>query len=237
VTIARVPLVLSVAALITAGLSWFVLGRQIQDLRDAQRELVSEMAARQKSPVLNVAGAPTRGSERALVALVEFSDYECPFCIRHFTQTMPRIESAYVQTGRVLYVFQDFPVDALHPAAIRAHEAGRCAADQGRFWEMHATLFSPAGSHTPELLEQRAAGAGLEMTAYRECVSSGRHNEGVRRSVRNGEALGIQGTPSFAIGVRNPDTGEVRVLQAISGAQPFETFARALEAALKKLGG
>ena len=136
---------LSVAALITAALSWFVTGRQIQDLRDAQRALVAEMAANQNAAVVNVAGAPSRGSARAVVALVEFTDYECPFCIRHFTQTMPRLDSTYIQTGRVLYVFHDFPVDELHPAAIRAHEAGRCAADQGRFWDLHATLFSPAG--------------------------------------------------------------------------------------------
>ena len=233
---ARLPLLLSVAALITAAVSWVVTGRQVQDLREAQRALVAEMAASRNAAAVNIAGAPTRGSDSALVALVEFSDYECPFCIRHFTQTMPRIESAYVQTGRVLYVFQDFPVDALHPAAIRAHEAGRCAADQGRFWELHGTLFSPAGSHTPELLEQRAAAAGLKMEAYRECVSTGRYNEAVRQSVKNGQALGIQGTPSFVIGVRDPKTQEVRVLQAISGAQPFETFARAIEAALKKMG-
>lgn len=232
----RLPLVLSIAALITAALSWFVTGRQVQDLRDAQRALVSEMAASQNAATVSVAGAPSRGSDSALVALVEFSDYECPFCIRHFTQTMPRIESTYVQTGRVRYVFHDFPVDALHPAAIRAHEAGRCAADQGRFWELHATLFSPAGSHTPDLLEKRAADAGLKMDAYRECVSTGRYNEAVKQAVKTGQALGIQGTPSFVIGLHDPKTQQVRVLQAISGAQPFETFARALEAALKKIG-
>lgn len=233
---ARLPVVLSIAALITAALSWFVTGRQVQDLREAQRALVSEMAANQNAAVVNVASAPSRGSQSAVVALVEFTDYECPFCIRHFTQTMPRIDSTYIQTGRVRYVFQDFPVDALHPAAIRAHEAGRCAADQGRFWDLHATLFSPAGSHTPELLEKRAADAGLKMEAYRECVSSGRYTDAVKRSVKQGQALGIQGTPSFVIGVLDRKTDEVRVLQAISGAQPFEAFARAIEAALKKMG-
>jgi protein-disulfide isomerase len=236
VNTARLPLVLSVAALVTAALSWLVTGRQIQDLRDAQRTLVSEVAANQNAAVINIKGASSRGSDRAVVALVEFTDYECPFCIRHYTQTMPRIDSTYVQTGRLLYVFQDFPVDALHPAAIKAHEAGRCAADQGRFWEMHATLFSPAGSHTPELLEKRASDAGLKMEAYRECVSTGRYTDAVKRSVKNGQALGIQGTPSFVIGVRDPATDEVRVLQAFSGAHPFEYFARAIETALKKMG-
>lgn len=234
---ARLPLVLSIAALITAALGWFVTGRQVESLREGQRTLVNEIAAARKAPVLDVKNAPSRGSDSAVVALVEFSDYECPFCIRHFTQTMPRIESTYVNTGRVRYVFRDFPVDQLHPAAIRAHEAGRCAGDQGRFWEMHAGLFSPAGSHTPELLEKRAAEAGLKLDAYRACVSNGRQADAVRASVAEGQTLGIQGTPSFFIGVRDPKTEEVRVLQAISGAQSFEVFARALETALKKVGG
>lgn len=232
----RVPLLLSIAALVAAALGWFVSSRQIQDLRQAQRELVTDVAAAKRSAMLDVSGAPARGSEAAVVALVEFSDYECPFCIRHFTQTWPQIEAAYVHTGRVRYVFQDFPVDELHPAAVRAHEAGRCAADQGRFWEMHAGLFSPAGSHTPPLLEKRAAEVGLKLDEYRACVSSGRHTQAVRRSVSEGQRLGIQGTPSFLVGVRDPKTDEVRVLQAISGAQPFEVFARAIEMTLKKLG-
>jgi protein-disulfide isomerase len=232
----RVPLLLSIAALIVAAAGWFVSSRQIQQLRDGQRELVTDVAAARRSAVIDVSGSPARGSESAVVALVEFSDYECPFCIRHFTQTWPQIEAAYVNTGRVRDVFQDFPVDQLHPAAIRAHEAGRCAADQGRFWEMHAGLFSPAGSHTAELLEKRAADVGLRLDEYRACVSSGKHTQAVRKSVTEGQRLGIQGTPSFLVGVRDPKTDEVRVLQAISGAQQFEVFSRAIEMTLKKLG-
>jgi protein-disulfide isomerase len=236
VTTGRLPLLLSIAALITAALGWVVSSRHIQNLREAQRELVTDLAAAQRSAVIDVSGSPARGSDSAVVALVEFSDYECPFCIRHFAQTWPQIEAAYVNTGRVRYVFQDFPVDQLHPAAIRAHEAGRCAADQGRFWDMHAGLFSPAGSHTAELLDKRAADAGLKLDEYRACVSSGKHTQAVRKSITEGQRLGIKGTPSFLVGVRNPRTEEVRVLQAVHGAQQFEVFARAIEMTLKKLG-
>jgi len=232
----RLPLVLSAAALVAAALGWFVTGRQVQELREGQHALVAELASLRKMPLLDVTGAPARGSDAAVVAIVEFSDYECPFCIRHFMKTMPQIEATYVQTGRVRYVFRDFPVDALHPAAVRAHEAGRCAADQGRFWEMHAGLFSPAGSHTPELLEKRAAAAGLSLDAYRACVGDGRQASAVRKSVAEGQGLGIQGTPSFFIGARDPATEQVRVLQVISGAHPYEVFATAIDAALKKMG-
>ncbi len=230
----RIPLLVSGAALLAATLVWLVQSRQIEDLREGQRTLVSEVAAIRKVPVIDVTGSPARGSDTAVVTLIEFSDYECPFCIRHFKQTMPRLEADYVDTGRVRYVFRDLPVDQLHPGAIRAHEAGRCADEQGKFWSLHPLLFGPPGSHTPELLEQRAGEAGLSMEAFRACVASGRATEPVRRSVREAEELGANGTPSFFIGLRDRATNQVRVLQAISGAHPYEVFARALDAALKR---
>jgi protein-disulfide isomerase len=232
----RLPLVLSIAALVTAGVSWFISAGQIEELRESQRALVTDVAALQKSPVIDVTGSPARGAEDAVVTLVEFSDYECPFCIRHFKQTMPKIDETYVQTGKVRYVFRDFPVDQLHPAAIRAHEAGRCADEQGKFWALHDRLFSPAGSHTPEALEARATEAGLSLDGFRACVASGRHTSGVRASASEAMGLGANGTPAFFIGLRDRATGQVKVLQAISGAHPYEVFSRAIEAALKRAG-
>ena len=232
----RLPLVLSIAALAAAAVSWFISAGQIQELREGQRSLVTSVAALQKVTVIDVTGAPARGSEDAVVTLIEFSDYECPFCIRHFKQTMPQIEANYVQAGKVRYVFRDFPVDALHPAAIRAHEAGRCADEQGKFWALHDKLFSPAGSHTPEALEARATEAGLSMAGFRACIASGRTTSAIRRSVAEVMALGANGTPAFFVGLRDRATGQVRVQQAISGAHPYEVFSRAIDAALKKAG-
>ncbi len=223
----RLPLVLSIAALATAGVSWFMSAGQIQELRESQRALVTDVAALQKQAVIDVTGAPSRGSEDAVVTLIEFSDYECPFCIRHFKQTMPQIEATYLQTGKVLYVFRDFPVDSLHPVAIRAHEAGRCAEEQGKFWPMHERLFSPAGSHTPEALEARATEAGLSLEGFRACVASGRHTSAIRRSVAEVMALGAGGTPAFFIGLRDRATGQVKVLSRRSQAPIRTTCSRA----------
>jgi protein-disulfide isomerase len=205
----RLPLILSIAALATAAVSWIVTTRQVEELRDAQRSLAGDVASLRNAPVVDVAGASSRGSSDAVVALVEFSDYECPFCIRHLKQTTPQIETDYIETGKVRYFFRDFPVDRLHPAARRAHEAGRCAGEQGKFWEMHARLFSPAGSHTPEALEQRAAEAGLKMDAYRACVTSGRMTDPVNKSVAEAMELGANGTPFFFIGVFDRDANQV----------------------------
>lgn len=232
----RTSLVLAVAALATAVLMWTFTARELDELRQSQRDLVAEVAALRKTPIIDVTGSPALGSEDAVVTLVEFSDYECPFCIRHFTQTMPQLLKNYIATGKVRYVFRDFPVDQLHPQAVRAHAAGRCADEQQRFWEMHARLFSPAGSHTPERLEQHAAAAGLTLDAYRTCVARDATTEAVRRSAAEAQALGANGTPSFFIGLRDRATGQIRVVQAISGAHPYEVFAKALDAVLKKAG-
>ena len=232
----RLPLILSVAALITAALAWVVTGRQLEDLREQQRALVSDIASLRKAPVIDVTGAPAHGPESAVVTLVEFSDYECPFCIRHFVQTMPQIQANYIDTGKVRYVFRDFPVDELHPAAIRAHEASRCADEQGHFWDLHVKLFSPPGSHIPERLEERATEAGLDLNAYRACLSGGKATAAVRRSVAEAKGFGANGTPAFFVGLRDRSTNQVRVLQFISGAHPYDVFAKALDAALKRAG-
>jgi protein-disulfide isomerase len=233
----RLPLVIAVAALVTAALAWIVTSRQVEDLREGQRALVADVAAARNMPAIDVARAPARGSESARVTLVEFSDYECPFCIRHFTQTMPLLEAAYIQTGRVRYVFRDFPVDQLHPEAVRAHVAGRCAEEQGRFWQLHPRLFSPAGSHQPPILEQHAVAAGLTLETYRACIARTATADAVRKSAAEAESLGANGTPFFFIGVRDRNTGLIRVLQTISGAHPYEVFAKALDAALARVGG
>jgi protein-disulfide isomerase len=125
-------------------------------------------------------------------------------------------------------VFKDFPIDQLHPAAIRAHQAGRCAAEQNRFWEMHQRLFSAPGTHGDEALEARAREAGLDLTQFRDCLSSGRTTAAIRESVGLAASLGANGTPAFFLGLRDPETDHVRIVRGISGAQPLEVFENAI---------
>jgi protein-disulfide isomerase len=247
-----VPGILWAAVVLALGLAvlTFVLSsRQIDQLRadvaalqEAQRELSGQAGGRRgpagpAGQTLDMAGAPARGSADATVALIEYSDYECPFCIRHFRQTMPRIDQNYVQTGKIRYVFRDFPIDQLHPQAIRAHEASHCALEQQRFWELHPRLFTPAGTHTPAALEERAREAQLDEAAFRACIASGRTTRSIRESVQQVQALGATGTPWFFVGLRDPKTERVRVLRPLGGAQPYEQFALALDAALQDAGG
>jgi protein-disulfide isomerase len=227
VLLAALAVAVSVFALVQ---SW----RQTELLRSSLRELQTEVAALRRTPILDVSGAPTLGGDDAVVTLIEFSDYECPFCVRHFQETWPQLKADYVDTGKIRYVFKDFPVDQLHPEAIRAHEAAHCAREQNRFWELHGRLFGKAGTHTPELLEQRAGEVGLDLGVFRACVESGKYTEPVRASVAQATELGATGTPAFFLGVRDPATGQVRLLQAISGAQPYSTFAKALDGLIAK---
>jgi protein-disulfide isomerase len=108
--------------------------------------------------VLSVDGAPSMGNGDAKVTLIEFSDYQCSFCGRHFSQTLPRLMTEYVKTGKVKYVLRDFPLEPIHPLAFKAAEAARCASDQGKYWEMHDRLFSNQQALGPKDLPRHAEG-------------------------------------------------------------------------------
>ncbi|MEO7191297.1 MAG: DsbA family protein [Vicinamibacterales bacterium] len=208
---------------------WLHVRRELADVKQTQRAIISQLAS-QGAATIDVSGSPALGRADAVVTLIEFSDYECPFCIRHFTQTMPQIRANYIETGKIRYVFRDLPIDELHPAAIRAHEAARCAAEQSRFWELHTRLFSAPGTHKDDSLLVRAEEAGLKMDTFKECLASGRTTAAIRQSVSAAASLGAHGTPSFFIGLRDTATDQVRIVQAVSGAQPFEAFEKAIAA-------
>ncbi len=169
------------------------LSREVSSLKDAQRQLQVDVSkklggtaatAPTAAPpsvaigkTINVNGAPSKGGANSVVTLVEFSDYECPFCIRHFNQTMPHIEADYIKPGKIDYVFRDLPIDELHPQSIRAHIAAKCATEQNKFWELHVHLFSSPGSHQPKDLDALAKQAGLNVPAFDACIASNKARE------------------------------------------------------------
>jgi protein-disulfide isomerase len=224
------PLILSIASLAVSGAVWLQMRQEVASLRTNQQRLAADLNAARGTPVIDIAGAPTRGSADAPVTLIEFADYECPYCIRHFTQTMPQIEANDVRTGKVRYVFRDFPIDSLHPGSIRAHEAAHCAIEQQKFWEIHSRLFSAPGTHTDAALDAAASAAGLKMDDFRACLASGRTTAGIRESVAAVTQLGATGTPTFFIGVRDGSPDRIRVIRAIAGAQPYSEFEKAFSA-------
>jgi protein-disulfide isomerase len=178
----------------------------------------------------SVAGAPSLGRADAPVTIVEFSDYQCPFCQRYFATTLPALKKEYVDAGKVRYVFRDHPLDQLHPLARKAAEAAHCAGEQGKFWEMHDALFGHPGTLAPSQLVEHARSIGLDGPKFGECLASGRHAARVERGLADGAAAGVQGTPGFVIGRTKP--GDVVEGTPVRGAQPLETFRQIIDRAL-----
>lgn len=181
---------------------------------------------------VSVAGRPMKGSAQATVAIVEFSDFACPFCGRYVTQTLPRITSEYIANGKIQYFFVHFPIESLHPDAFRAHQAAICAGEQGTFWEMHDRLFANQRALAAEDLAGHAKAIGLDMTDYELCVESERTAERVRQDQALGQRTGVGGTPLFLVGTIEPGATSVQAVRAISGAQPFALFKQTLDEAL-----
>ena len=174
------------------------------------------------STTVNLAGA-LKGNEDAPVLIEEWSDFECPFCTRWYTQTLPQIEETYIKTGKVKLVYKDFPL-SFHANAQKAAEAGKCALEQDKFWDMHDKIFDSAGlgqKPTVDNLKAWAGQLGLNQGKFDECLDSGKMAAKVQAEMQEGQQKGVRGTPGFLING-----------QLVSGAQPFAAFQTAIEAAL-----
>jgi protein-disulfide isomerase len=167
-----------------------------------------------------VEGAPFKGPEKAPVTIVEFSDFHCPFC-QQVLPTLAQIESQY--RDKIKLVFRDFPIEAIHPGASKAHEAARCAHEQGKFWAYHDKLFASSPKSSPETFKAIANELALDVTRFGTCFDSGRYQAIVKKDVEEGNRLGVTGTPGFFINGR-----------LVSGAQPLEAFARIIDDELSR---
>jgi protein-disulfide isomerase len=173
---------------------------------------------------------PVLGSPSATVAVVEFSDFECPYCGRFQQDTFAQLKKTYVDTGKVQYVFRDFPL-VLHEHSRGAAIAAHCARRQGAYWQMRDALFAQQQRLGPELYTELAAGLKLDSTAFAACLSDQAVAAEVDRDLAYGQSVGIRGTPSFFVG--RIEKGQVVDAKAISGAKPFTVFAQAIDPLLR----
>ena len=181
-----------------------------------------------------LAGEPSMGNSAAKITLVEVSDYHCPFCRRNALQTLPQVNSEYVASGKARYVFIDYPIAQLHPAAFKSHEAADCAGDQGKYWQMHTALFAAAPAPDAATLTERAKSIGLDPTAFSACLGSGRHAAAITANIERMEKLGIGGTPATLIGL-TPQNGEpMKIVGYVYGAKPYTEFKAQIDAALAR---
>jgi len=173
---------------------------------------------------------PVMGNPNAPVTVVEFSDFQCPFCKRFFDQTLPLIEENYINTGKVKLVYKDLPLVTLHPNVKPVHVAAECADEQGKFWGYHDALFekqsewqSLSPSDLQTTLVQYADDFGLQIASFEACLNSPEMLEEVNADFLQAASYGATGTPTFFIG--NEKDGFIKLV----GAQPYATFQRVLD--------
>lgn len=167
---------------------------------------------------------PSLGDPEAPVVIIEYADFQCPFCGAFAREVKPQIEATYVATGEVRFEWHDFAWMGAESTA--AASAARCAAEQGSFWHYHDRLYSASvapnsGTFSRERLLADARALRLDLADFSACLDEGRHASAVEADTAAAAGLGLTGTPTFLIGD-----------QRIVGAQPFEAFAAAIEAAL-----
>lgn len=224
---------------------------ELKAIREGQEEILERLDALEKKvetpakptpaqpalpdvtgKVLDLGDNAVLGEADAPVTVVEWTDYQCPFCARHSRETLTEIKKEFIEPGRVRYVVMDLPLENIHPFALEAAQATHCAADQGKFWEMHDRLFANQRSLSP--FSQHAEALGLDVAAFDACMEAGTHEDTVRRDTEVAREAGARSTPSFVIARTDPDDPtKVSGIAFLKGAHPYSSFRIQLEKALK----
>ncbi|MBU0532880.1 DsbA family protein [Candidatus Micrarchaeota archaeon] len=216
-------------ALILAGFLIFAQGEE----KIKEQEIAQPVIPTGNGIVNLIDDDMKKGSDSAPLVMVEFSDFECPYCKNFWSQTLPQIERDYIDTGKLQIVYRDFPL-SFHPAAQKAAEATECADDQGKGWEMHDKIYenqASLGSTEASAIvnfKSWASELGLDRTNFDQCLDSDKYASEVQNDANDGAAIGIRGTPAFRLGKRNGD----EILE-ISGAQPYSIFQSTIEQLLE----
>ncbi len=227
-------------SIVSAFLGGYVVGGETAEPKEVIiRETVQNSQARQTTQeqfgpqiIRNISldDDPMKGNPDAEITIVEFSDFQCPFCARFHTQTLPLIEQNYISTGKVNFVYRDFPIQSIHPNAVPAAVASECADDQGKFWEMHDMIFKNQKNwqdlqiaESASLFREYAIEIGLNTDEFDSCMTTGKHLKEIQNDLNDARAYGVTGTPGFFVG--NEKIGFTK----IDGAQPFSSFQRVIE--------
>lgn len=230
---ARIRQIVDLAVTLAMGLAagliiWRTLAAPVIPPAQARPPVVEDVTS--AGLVTDIANRPVKGDPAARVVMIEFADFECPFCKKHVEDTLDRIHQELVATGKVQYGFRHLPLE-MHRSAIPAAQAAECAAGQGKFWEMHRYLFG----HQSELAQgpwlRSADELGLSDAAFQACLR-GTTSARIREDLAEAARVGAKATPTFLIGRRNEDR-EVRVIRKIQGAQPFEVYEAAVNEVLQ----
>jgi len=209
-----------VAAILISGSVIYTIGQKGTPRQEQQRAAVK--------PNITVADLKPTGQDvilgdpKAPVTLIEYGDYQCPFCGKMFQETEKKLREEYIKTNKVQMVYRDFPLDSIHPFARLAAEAANCAKDQGKFWLYHDTLFEKQSQIPSMDFGKIANELGLSEVVFQKCVTEGKYKDKVEQDLQGGIAIGVNSTPTTFVNG-----------QALVGAQPYESFKAVIEKALK----
>jgi protein-disulfide isomerase len=197
-------------------------------LTDGARAAPARAGFREQN--VSIGDSPVIGEAKATITLIEFSDYQCPYCSRHYRDVMPQIVADYVDTGKVKYVMFENPISSLHKNAYNASLAALCAGDQGKYWEMHDIMFANQKELGVDGLKSFAASIGLNSSEFDTCLDSKKHEKQINSNLATATKLGVQGTPGFVLGLTDSkDPSKAKVSVYIKGAQAFDKFKANIE--------
>ena len=241
------------AGIVSAFLGGYVLGAEtvepekivIRNAEDVIGSLQTQQSTQSSlstnSPSLisiSLDDDPVKGNPNAPITIVEFSDFQCPFCAKFHSTTLPQLETNYIDSGKVKFVYRDFPIQSIHPNAVPAAFAAECADEQGMFWEYHDIVFENqkkwqglSGPIMVDTFEQYAMELGLNTSDFNTCFESGKYADEVTKDLQDGVSYGVTGTPGFFVG--NDELGYVKII----GAQPYSVFERLIEDQIARLDG
>jgi len=214
-----------------------------QDVEKLKKQI--QVIAREKRlqptapPVIEVAPKPRSislgtiqplGNPDAKIALIEFADYQCPYCERFYAQSFGSLKSRFIDSGKVMYTFRDLPAPN-RPQALPAAIAARCAGEQSKYYEMQSLLFGYGRNLKQDSYNRFAKKLGLDISKFSACLIDNNQREKIRQDMVDAQNLGIRGTPTFYIGTIQGN--KIVDAQQIVGALPYNYFRNALEKALK----
>lgn len=202
---------------------------EIKKILQAARTPPAAAPEKAVNAVVNIAGEPVKGDKDAKFTLIEFSEYQCPFCSRHVKNTVPQLDKEYVQTGKVKYVFRDLPLESIHKNAFKASEAAHCAGEQGKFWQMHDRLFENQQALEVAKLTEHATAVGVDSKKFQACLDAGKYAADIRKDMADADRLGVSATPTTLIAVSQPNDPNVKVVKVIRGAQSYAVFKAAFD--------
>jgi protein-disulfide isomerase len=204
--------------------------REIHKLLEKQPQPApKQQADKVTRAVVGVDGAFSIGPKDAPVTIVEFTDFQCPYCQRFHTTAFRELQKNYIDAGKVRFVSRDLPLD-IHPNALQAAQAGRCAGEHGQFWPMRDRMQTNPDKLDIDHLVSFAKDLSLDEAQFRACVESGKYTEAIKNDVLAARKIGANGTPSFVIGRDAPEgvDGELVV-----GAMPYQMLDQKLRALLQ----